>query len=96
MSYWRFPGGAVSNRSFSRANLPYVECLIKEVYRFYPIAPLGMPHRLTEDDEYRGTLIAYNSLIHSTQTRTLSRISNSEGIVCHDEQLVRLQGSFGR
>ncbi|TFK67985.1 cytochrome P450 [Pluteus cervinus] len=35
-------------------SLPYLECVIKEVVRWNPPVPLGMPHRLMEDDVYRG------------------------------------------
>jgi len=37
-----------------RDNLPYIECIIKEALRWYPVAPLGVPHRLMEDD-YHGS-----------------------------------------
>ncbi|ELU36494.1 cytochrome P450 [Rhizoctonia solani AG-1 IA] len=39
-----------------RASLPYVEALFKEVMRWKPIAPIGIPHRLGSqtDDEYEG------------------------------------------
>ena len=38
-----------------RESLPYVEALFKEVLRWHPIAPLGMPHRLTKEDKFEGT-----------------------------------------
>lgn len=47
----------------SKANLPYVECLIKEIYRWYTVVPLALPHRTTEDDEYRGYHIPKGSVV---------------------------------
>ncbi|CCL99951.1 uncharacterized protein FIBRA_01976 [Fibroporia radiculosa] len=37
-----------------RHSLPYLECVLKEVYRWGCPLPLGVPHRLIEDDEYNG------------------------------------------
>ncbi|TFY68462.1 hypothetical protein EVJ58_g1002 [Rhodofomes roseus] len=37
-----------------RPNLPYVDCVLKETYRWNPSIPLGIPHFLSEDDEYEG------------------------------------------
>ncbi|KAH9929386.1 cytochrome P450 [Fomitopsis serialis] len=37
-----------------REALPYVECVLKEVYRWNPPTPLSIPHYLTENDEYQG------------------------------------------
>ncbi|TFY68441.1 hypothetical protein EVJ58_g1010 [Rhodofomes roseus] len=37
-----------------RPNLPYIDCVVKETYRWNPAIPLGIPHFLTEDDEYNG------------------------------------------
>ncbi|KZT05788.1 cytochrome P450 [Laetiporus sulphureus 93-53] len=33
--------------------LPYVECVIKELHRYNPVAPF-VPHSVMQDDEYRG------------------------------------------
>ncbi|KAB8259441.1 cytochrome P450 [Aspergillus pseudonomiae] len=38
-------------------NLPYINAFVKEVLRWRPIAPLGLPHAVTQDDEYMGYLI---------------------------------------
>ena len=38
-----------------RESLPYVEALFKEVLRWHPVAPLGVPHRLTKEDKFEGT-----------------------------------------
>ncbi|EKM56470.1 uncharacterized protein PHACADRAFT_253611 [Phanerochaete carnosa HHB-10118-sp] len=46
-----------------RPNLPYVEALVKEVFRWNPVAPLGAPHRLTEDDTYEGYFIPKGSIV---------------------------------
>lgn len=40
-----------------REKLPFLECVIKEVYRWNPPAPIGAAHRLMEDDFYNGYLI---------------------------------------
>lgn len=39
-----------------RASLPYVEAVYKEVLRWQPLAPFGVPHKYssTKDDEYLG------------------------------------------
>ncbi|KEP48465.1 O-methylsterigmatocystin oxidoreductase [Rhizoctonia solani 123E] len=56
-----------------RASLPYVEALYKEVMRWQPIAPIGVPHRLGSeiDDEYNGGLNIHRFpaqvLIHATR-----------------------------
>ncbi|KAL5504696.1 hypothetical protein ACEPAH_7359 [Sanghuangporus vaninii] len=35
-----------------RASLPFIDCLIKEVLRIHPPAPLGLPHQSTPRDEH--------------------------------------------
>ncbi|TFY80876.1 hypothetical protein EWM64_g3141 [Hericium alpestre] len=40
-----------------RANLPYVDALVKECLRWYPVSNLGVPHRVAQDDTYNGYLI---------------------------------------
>ncbi len=37
-----------------RASLPYLEATIKESLRFHPPTPLGIAHRLIEDDVVQG------------------------------------------
>ena len=37
-----------------RASLPYLEATIKESLRFHPPTPLGIAHRLSEDDVVQG------------------------------------------
>jgi cytochrome P450 len=40
-----------------RASLPYLEATIKESLRFHPPTPLGIAHRLSEDDVVQGEKI---------------------------------------
>jgi cytochrome P450 len=48
-------------------NLPYVNVVIYEILRWRPITPLGIPHAVTQDDEYtgfhipRGTMLLANN-----------------------------------
>jgi len=37
-----------------RASLPYLDATIKESLRFHPPTPLGIAHRLVEDDVVQG------------------------------------------
>lgn len=36
------------------ASLPYITAIIKEALRWAPVAPLGLRHRVTQDDTYEG------------------------------------------
>jgi cytochrome P450 len=38
-------------------HLPYIRAMVKEVLRWRPTGPLGVPHRSTEDDWYEGMFI---------------------------------------
>ncbi|KAJ7206267.1 cytochrome P450 [Mycena pura] len=46
-----------------RGSLPYVECVHQEVFRWAAAVPLGVPHRVMEDDTYRGMLIPAGSTV---------------------------------
>ncbi|KZT40703.1 cytochrome P450 [Sistotremastrum suecicum HHB10207 ss-3] len=46
-----------------RQSLPYLEAILKEVHRWQPVAPLGLPHAVIEDDEYNGMHIPAGSMI---------------------------------
>ncbi|THU81706.1 cytochrome P450 [Dendrothele bispora CBS 962.96] len=46
-----------------RRRLPYLECVLKEVYRWNPPVPLGLPHRLMQDDIYNGYYIPKGATI---------------------------------
>ncbi|KAI5887518.1 cytochrome P450 [Schizophyllum commune H4-8] len=46
-----------------RPNLPYVERVVQETFRFWPSAPLGAPHKSMEDDVYEGMFIPKGSVL---------------------------------
>ncbi|KAG6884451.1 hypothetical protein C0993_011005 [Termitomyces sp. T159_Od127] len=55
-----------------RKKLPYLECILQEVFRWNHAAPAGLPHRVSEDDVYRGMFIPKNAtVIANTRAMTL-------------------------
>ena len=40
-----------------RSSLPYINAICKEVLRCYPVVPLGLPHKSTEEDQFKGMRI---------------------------------------
>ncbi|KAM5533378.1 hypothetical protein V8D89_012928 [Ganoderma adspersum] len=50
-----------------RASLPYVNALVKECFRWQSVVPLGVPHRVSEDEEYNGYLIPKGSILIANQ-----------------------------
>ena len=39
------------------SHLPYIRAIVKEILRWRTVAPLGLPHRCTEDNWYEGMFI---------------------------------------
>jgi cytochrome P450 len=46
-----------------RARLPYIDAVMKEVLRWMPVAPMGLPHVTTEEDVFRGWYIPKGALL---------------------------------
>ncbi|KZW03028.1 cytochrome P450 [Exidia glandulosa HHB12029] len=46
-----------------RPQLPYIDSVIRETLRKYPVAPLAIAHRLMEDDEYEGMHLPKGSTV---------------------------------
>ncbi|KAJ7136875.1 cytochrome P450 [Mycena epipterygia] len=46
-----------------RAKLPYMEAVLSETWRWGVPVPINLPHRLTEDDVYRGMRIPKGSVV---------------------------------
>ena len=44
-------------------SLPYLQAVYMEVQRWMPIVPMGVPHRVQEEDEYNGYRIPKDSII---------------------------------
>ncbi|KAF5346718.1 hypothetical protein D9756_010420 [Leucocoprinus leucothites] len=58
-----------------KPSMPYLTAVLKEVLRWRPVVPAGMPHCTTADDVYRGYFIPKGTII----------INNAWAIL-HDEQ----------
>ena len=56
-------------------SLPYMNALIREVFRWHIVAPIGVPHRAEQDDEYNGYLIPSGAVVMVNQWYVLLRIS---------------------
>lgn len=46
-----------------RPSLPYVDALVKEVLRWHPVAPMGLPHVANADDVYEGMFIPKGAML---------------------------------
>ncbi|KAH8114932.1 cytochrome P450 [Phellopilus nigrolimitatus] len=46
-----------------RSGLPYIDCILKEVFRINPPLPLSVPHQSMKEDIYRDKLIPAGSMI---------------------------------
>ncbi|PSN70117.1 cytochrome P450 2E1 [Corynespora cassiicola Philippines] len=51
-------------RAEDRPNLPFLRAVIRECLRWRPPVPTGIPHYLTQDDEYNGYFIPKGSVMH--------------------------------
>ncbi|VDB94055.1 unnamed protein product [Peniophora sp. CBMAI 1063] len=50
-----------------RASLPYIDALVKEVLRWHPVAPFGLPHVSRVNYVYNGMFIPANTVILPNQ-----------------------------
>ncbi|KAK7443503.1 hypothetical protein VKT23_015676 [Stygiomarasmius scandens] len=44
-----------------RERMPYFRAMVREILRWWPPGPIGVPHRLTQDDVYEGYLLPKGS-----------------------------------
>ncbi|KAG2138826.1 cytochrome P450 [Suillus cothurnatus] len=50
-----------------KASLPYLDAILCEVLRWYPLAPLGAPHATSNDDVYGGYFIPKGAIVMVNQ-----------------------------
>ncbi|KAG2056818.1 cytochrome P450 [Suillus hirtellus] len=50
-----------------RASIPYLDAILREVLRWYPVAPLGIPHATSNDDVYDGYFIPKGAMVMVNQ-----------------------------
>ncbi|KAG2060438.1 cytochrome P450 [Suillus hirtellus] len=50
-----------------RASMPYLDAILREVLRWYPVVPLGIPHATSNDDVYDGYFIPKGSMVMVNQ-----------------------------
>jgi len=46
-----------------RKNLPYVESVLMETYRFHPVTPSGLPHANEQEDVFEGMRFPKGSIV---------------------------------
>ncbi|KAL1742804.1 cytochrome P450 [Schizophyllum fasciatum] len=66
-----------------KKDLPYIDAIVKETYRWEQVIPLGVPHRVMQDDVYEGYFIPEGTTM----------IPNQWGIA-HDENMYPDSMSF--
>ncbi|KAJ7110785.1 cytochrome P450 [Mycena crocata] len=48
-------------------HMPYMRCIISEAFRWGATTPVGVPHRLSEDDLYNGYYLPAGSMVFANQ-----------------------------
>ncbi|KAJ2919362.1 hypothetical protein MD484_g1050, partial [Candolleomyces efflorescens] len=78
-----------------RPHLPYVGAIVKEVLRWNPVAPLGLPHMLSQDDEYNGTILRDPEVFPDPHAFKPERFLNDDSQECNISPLHPLSSAFG-
>jgi len=47
-----------------RKNIPFIDQILKEVLRWHPVTPYGLPHMTTGECEYQGYLIPKGAIVY--------------------------------
>lgn len=56
-----------------RSRLPYLHCVIMETLRWGAATPVGVPHRTSQEDTYRGFVIPADTTILANQWYVVCR-----------------------
>ena len=59
----RVIGGSRLPVAADKERLPYIEAIMKEVHRWHPVLPMGLPHSSIEEDVCRGYRIPKDSVL---------------------------------
>ena len=76
-----------------RGSLPYTEAIVCELLRWNPVTPLGVPHRVSDDNAYKGYLIPKHSVVIPNAwyvgTFVMNTVSHSfdKGVSCMTRRL---------
>ncbi|KAF9000229.1 cytochrome P450 [Cyathus striatus] len=85
------------------SSMPYIKAVIKEINRWSPVAPLGLPHRVSADDHYegyfipKGTKIVANiwALTHDEETYPNPSVFDPERHLGDNPQMDPFKFAFG-
>ncbi|KAJ9424052.1 cytochrome P450 [Fusarium oxysporum] len=75
-----------------RPALVYIEHIVQEIYRWSPLAPLGIPHKSLHDDIYKGMLIPKGWGGYLISTRTV--VYANAYAMAHDERVYKNPHDF--
>ncbi|TFY63043.1 hypothetical protein EVJ58_g3473 [Rhodofomes roseus] len=76
-----------------RPNLPYIDAIVSEVLRWKSAVPLGMPHRLQQDDVHdgfylrEGTIVVANiwQMLHDPDTYAQPEVFNPDRFIASEK-----------
>ncbi|TFB01003.1 Cytochrome P450 1A1 [Trichoderma ghanense] len=66
-----------------RPNLPYIDFIVQETFRWCPVSPMGVPHRSLKDDVYGAFFIPAGSFVYA----------NARAMT-HDERIYKNPNEF--
>ena len=59
--------------------LHYIRAIVLEGLRWMPVLPLGLPHRLMVDDEYKGHFLPAGTSVFVVRQTTLDQLLRTDG-----------------
>lgn len=81
------------NRLLEPSDLPdliYTRAVLLETLRWKPVIPMGLPHRLLQDDEYNGFFIPAGTIVLSVRFYEALAHASTKQVFCHVECVVCL------